>query len=53
MGHLGEKVTVPSAFLAWQGGMGWVENGGAGRGKRGALCVQGRELSRVWPFGFC
>lgn len=48
MGLLGEKVTVTPAFLAWQGGTGWVET----EGKKGHCVSRGGNLVGFGPSAF-
>lgn len=54
-GTPGGKGHCPSALLTWQGGKDSVEMQGQGEALRQvwALYIQGRWLSRIWPFGFC
>lgn len=52
-GTPGWKGHYPPAFLAWQGGTGWVWNGGAGWGKKLHCKSRGGTLVGFGPFGFC
>lgn len=52
-GTPGWKGHYPPAFLAWQGGMGWVWNGVAGWGKsRGGTSVGFGPFGLCWCFFF-